>query len=125
MVMPDGKTAWRARWQTWDATFGVDTNSITLTAVEPRAAGQPNVQRPPVTQFFDSSTTAYYNSAIPLNSVKTAGSGLKIDITVSSPTAARIGSTFTSNRARSCKGKGGRRKPAPLLSAVSFVSTTR
>ena len=36
---------------------------------------------PPVRSFFDSSPTAYYNAAIPYNSVKTAGSGLKIDIT--------------------------------------------
>jgi hypothetical protein len=35
----------------------------------------------PVSSFFDSSPTAYYNAAIPYNSVKTAGSGLKIDVT--------------------------------------------
>ena len=35
---------------------------------------------PAVSSFFDSSATAYYNAAIPWNSVKTAGSGLKIDI---------------------------------------------
>ena len=26
-VMPDGKSYWRARWQTWDAAFGVETNA--------------------------------------------------------------------------------------------------
>src|SRR5688572_210081 len=32
-VMPDGKSYWRARWQTWDATFGVDTNAVTLSQI--------------------------------------------------------------------------------------------
>jgi hypothetical protein len=35
----------------------------------------------PVTSFHDASPTTYYNSAIPYNSVRTAGSGLRIDIT--------------------------------------------
>jgi hypothetical protein len=35
----------------------------------------------PIASFHDASPTAYYNSAIPTNSVRTAGSGLKIDIT--------------------------------------------
>jgi immune inhibitor A len=82
MVMPDGKTAWRARWQTWDATFGVDANSVTLSQqLNPARRISRTYNSAPVRQFFDSSPTAYYNSAIPLNSVKTAGSGLKIDIT--------------------------------------------
>jgi hypothetical protein len=38
-----------------------------------------------VLSFNDSSETAYYNPAIPHNSVKTAGLGLKIDITGVSP----------------------------------------
>jgi immune inhibitor A len=33
-----------------------------------------------VSSFFDSSTTAYWNVAVPHLSVKTAGSGLKLDI---------------------------------------------
>jgi hypothetical protein len=39
----------------------------------------------PVVTFFDSSPTAYYNTSLPYNSVRTAGSGLKIDITGVSP----------------------------------------
>jgi hypothetical protein len=35
-----------------------------------------------VSSFYDNpSTTAYYNASIPWNSVKTAGSGLRLDIT--------------------------------------------
>ena len=34
----------------------------------------------PVASFHDASPTTYYNALIPYNSVKTAGSGLKIDI---------------------------------------------
>jgi len=34
----------------------------------------------PVTTFVDSSTTAYYNTALPYSSVKTAGSGVKLEI---------------------------------------------
>jgi immune inhibitor A len=33
-----------------------------------------------VTTFVDSSTTAYYNTALPYSSVKTAGSGVKLEI---------------------------------------------
>jgi len=81
-AMPDGKSYWRARWQTWDATFGVDTNAVTLSQID--KAGRTRSQTytaAPVASFHDASPTAYYNSAIPYNSVKTAGSGLKIDIT--------------------------------------------
>jgi immune inhibitor A len=82
MIRPDGKSAWRNRWQTWDATFGVDSNTITLSQqLNPAKRISRSYTSAPVTQFHDSSTTAYYNSAIPTNSVKTAGSGLKIDIT--------------------------------------------
>jgi immune inhibitor A len=81
-IMPDGRSAWRSRWQTWDSTFGVDTNAVVLTQVvnKGRTLSQ-TYTAAPVRSFFDSSTTAYYNAAIPHNSVKTAGSGLKIDIT--------------------------------------------
>ena len=34
----------------------------------------------PVTTFSDSSPTAYYNNALPYNSVKTAGSGVLLRI---------------------------------------------
>src|SRR5215210_583656 len=81
MVMPDGRTAWRSRWQVWDATFGVDSSSVTLAQMRGSKAIQKTYTASPVMSFFDSSPTAYYNSAIPYSSVKTAGSGLKIDIT--------------------------------------------
>jgi immune inhibitor A len=80
-IKPDGRTLWGPRWQTWDASFGVDTNAVTLSQVA--ASGKVVKQTytaPAVSTFFDSSTTAYYNSALPYNSVKTAGSGVKIDI---------------------------------------------
>jgi immune inhibitor A len=80
-VRPDGKSYWSARWQTWDATFGVDTNAVTLSQIV--QGGRTRTQTysaPPNTSFHDASPTTYYNPAIPYNSVKTAGSGLKIDI---------------------------------------------
>jgi immune inhibitor A len=81
-LMPDGRTPWRTRWQTWDATFGVDSNSVTLTQVISAARQlKQTYTSAPVSSFHDSSTTAYWNPSIPYNSVKTAGSGLKIDIT--------------------------------------------
>jgi immune inhibitor A len=81
-IKPDGRTAWTSRWQTWDATFGVDTNAVTLSQVIGRTrTATRTYTAAPVMSFFDSSATAYYNPAIPYNSVKTAGSGLKIDIT--------------------------------------------
>ena len=81
-LRPDGRSAWSSRWQTWDATFGVDTHSVTLTQEVRRGHEvSQTYTAEPVTQFHDSSTTAYYNPMIPNNSVKTAGSGLKIDIT--------------------------------------------
>jgi serine/threonine protein kinase len=81
-LMPDGRTPWRTRWKTWDATFGVDSNSVKLTQVisKGRQLTQTYASAP-VPSFYDSSTTAYYHPSIPYNSVKTAGSGLKIDIT--------------------------------------------
>lgn len=81
MIMPDNRTVWRTRWQMWDATFGVDSNSITLSQYRGARLLQKIYTAPAVTGFFDSSPTAYWNSAIPYNSVKTAGSGLRIDIT--------------------------------------------
>jgi immune inhibitor A len=81
-IRPDGRTAWRMRWQTWDATFGLDTHSVTLSQVmSPTRTLTKTYTAVPIASFFDSSETAYYNAAIPSNSVKTAGSGLKIDFT--------------------------------------------
>jgi immune inhibitor A len=80
-VRPDGRTVWSSRWQTWDATFGLNDHSVTLSQVISKARTLTgNYGAPAVSQFFDSSTTAYYNPSIPWNSVKTAGSLVKIDI---------------------------------------------
>ncbi len=81
-IMPDGRTPWRNRWQTWDSTFGVDSNAVTLsqTTSSARTLTKTYVS-PPVMSFHDSSPTAYYDASIPYNSVRTVGSGLKIDIT--------------------------------------------
>jgi immune inhibitor A len=80
MVMPDGRTSWRTRWQMWDATFGVDSNSVTLSQMRGAKKLQKTYNAAPVKSFWDSSTTAYWNPQIPFNSVKTAGSGLAFDI---------------------------------------------
>jgi immune inhibitor A len=80
-LRPDGRTAWRSRWQTWDATFGVDTNAITLSQVIGSRTLKKTYTSGAVSSFFDSSPNAYYDPAIPHNSVKIAGSGLRIDIT--------------------------------------------
>jgi len=81
MIKPDGRTAWRGRWQVWDATFGVDSHSITLSQyISPGRTLTQTYTAAPVASFVDSSENAYYNTAIPYTSVKTAGSGLKIDI---------------------------------------------
>ncbi len=79
-LKPDGRTPWRTRWQMWDATFGVDTNSVTLSQYRGARKLSKTYTAPAVTTFYDSTPTAYWNSAIPYSSVKTAGSGLKIDI---------------------------------------------
>ena len=103
--MPDGKSYWRARWQTWDATFGVDTNAVTLSQVA--KSGRTHTQTytaAPVASFHDASPTAYYNSAIPYNSVKTAGSGLKIDITSVSDDRGSYRCTSTNRGASSATG---------------------
>ena len=81
-LVPDGKSYWRARWQTWDAAFGVDTNAVTLSQIVQGGKTRTRTYTAePVASFSDASPTAYYNPLIPYNSVKTAGSGLKIDIT--------------------------------------------
>jgi immune inhibitor A len=80
-IRPDGRTAWRSRWQTWDATFGVDTNAVTLSQIVGSRTLRKTYASQAVSSFFDSSEEAYYDAAIPYNSVKTVGSGLRIDIT--------------------------------------------
>jgi immune inhibitor A len=80
-IQPDGRTALSSRWQTWDAPFGVDTHAVTLSQVIGGRTLARTYAAAPVPSFFDSSETAYYNTAVPYNSVKTAGSGVKIDIT--------------------------------------------
>jgi immune inhibitor A len=78
---PDGRTLWNARWQSWDSTFGVDANQVTLS--QPLNGGRllrQTYTAPAVPSFFDSSVNAYYDPTIPWASVKTAGSGLRIDI---------------------------------------------
>ncbi|HEU4938905.1 MAG TPA: immune inhibitor A domain-containing protein [Vicinamibacterales bacterium] len=79
--MPDGRTLWYARWQTWDASFGVDPHAVTLTQVVSKGRTlKRTYDAPAESSFVDASPTSYYDSAAPFNSVLTAGSGLKIDI---------------------------------------------
>jgi immune inhibitor A len=81
MIRPDGKSAWRARWQVWDATFGLDSHSVTLSQlVTPSKLVSKKYTSAPVSSFVDSSENAYYNTALPYTSVKTAGTGVRIDI---------------------------------------------
>jgi immune inhibitor A len=85
-IKPDGKAVLGSRWQTWDSTFGLDTHSVTLSQVlNSGKVLKKTYTAAPVSSFFDSSATAYYDPAVPYNSVKTAGSGVKIDITGVSP----------------------------------------
>jgi immune inhibitor A len=83
LIMPDGKTPWRARWQTWDSTFGLASHSVTLSQyVNQSRTLRKTYTAAPVSTFYDDpSTTAYYDGSIPWESVKTAGSGLRLDIT--------------------------------------------
>ena len=79
--MPDGRTLWYARWQTWDASFGVDPHAVTLRQVVSKGRTLTRTYDAPAeSSFIDASPTSYYDSAAPFNSVLTAGSGLKIDI---------------------------------------------
>jgi immune inhibitor A len=80
-VRPDGRSVWGSRWQAWDATFGLDANQVTLSQyANSGRLLQQTYAAPAVPSFFDSSATAYYDPTIPWNSVRTAGSGLRIDI---------------------------------------------
>jgi immune inhibitor A len=80
MVMPDGRTAWRTRWQVWDAPLTLDTQSVTLSQAAKGKILKTTYTAHPVTTFHDVSTTAYYNPALPTASVRTAGSGVKLQI---------------------------------------------
>ena len=80
-VMPDGRSLWYSRWQTWDSTFGVEPHSVTLSQyLKSGKLVKQTYDAPAVSSFHDSSTSAYWNAAVPHLSVKTAGSGLKLDI---------------------------------------------
>jgi immune inhibitor A len=83
LIMPDGKTPWRARWQTWDSTFGLASHKVTLTQyISQGRSLQKTYTAVPVSTFYDDpSKIAYYDASIPWESVKTAGSGLRLDIT--------------------------------------------
>ncbi|HEX7002242.1 MAG TPA: hypothetical protein VF164_11175, partial [Trueperaceae bacterium] len=81
-VSPVGDDYLRQRWQTWDATFGIDRHKVTLTEADDGGKWKTQVyQAAPVRSFVDSSPTAYWDERIPQNSVRTASSGLRIDIT--------------------------------------------
>jgi immune inhibitor A len=82
-IAPDGRTLLRPRWQTWDSTFGLQPHSVTLSQFISRGRTlEQTYTAEPVSSFYDDpSTTAYWNPAVPQNSVKTAGSGIHVDIT--------------------------------------------
>ena len=81
LIKPDGRTAWRGRWQVWDAPFGLDSHQITLSQrINQSRTLTQTYTAAPVSSFNDSSVNAYYNAALPYTTIKTAGSGLKIDI---------------------------------------------
>jgi immune inhibitor A len=77
MVAPDGKSIWNNRWQIWDAPFSLDRQQITLTQ---NGVGSKTYTSEPVSAFWDSSPTAYYNASGngKYASVKTAGSGVRL-----------------------------------------------
>jgi immune inhibitor A len=86
-VKPDGRTLWSPRWQTWDSPFGVELNEVTLSQyLRSGKLAKQTYAAAPVSSFFDDpSGTAYWNAAVPNLSVKTAGSGLRMDILGVSP----------------------------------------
>ena len=81
-IKPDGRTLWNSRWQTWDSTFGVETNEVTLSQyLNNGTLAKKTYSAPAVSSFYDDpSGTAYWTAAMPAASVKTAGTGLRIDI---------------------------------------------
>ena len=86
-LTPDGKGYWRSRWQVWDATFGVDTNAVTLheQATRTGKVWEKTYTANAVRAFVDASPTSYWDSRIPRSSVKTAGSGIRLEIVGVSP----------------------------------------
>jgi len=78
MITPDGKRVWNSRWQAWDAPFSLDQQQITLNAAS--VGGSKTYTAEPVTTFWDNSPTAYYRTNLPYNSVKTAGSGVRLRV---------------------------------------------
>jgi immune inhibitor A len=78
LITPDGAHYWSGRWQSWDAPLTVDRQSITLTQA---GVGSKTYTAQPVRTFHDTSPTAYWDPRDAENSVKTAGSGVKLDIT--------------------------------------------
>jgi immune inhibitor A len=83
----DGRTLLTPRWQTWDASFGLKPHSVTLTQVVSKGRSlKQTYTAPPVSSFYDDPTNenAYWTPSLPQNSVKTAKSGIRIDITGSS-----------------------------------------
>jgi len=77
LITPDGKFLWGGRWQAWDAPFSLDRQEITLIQ---DGVGSKTYTAEPVTTFWDSSPTAYYRDNLKYNSVKTAGSGVRLRI---------------------------------------------
>jgi immune inhibitor A len=78
---PVGGEPLRTRWQTWDATFGLDVNQITLT--EPDASGAwitKTYTANPVKVFDDTVPGRYYHRDIPWNSVITRGTGVTVEV---------------------------------------------
>ena len=64
-----------------DAPFGLDSHQITLSQrINQSRTLTQTYTAAPVSSFNDSSVNAYYNAALPYTTIKTAGSGLKIDI---------------------------------------------
>lgn len=79
-VSPDGRGYFRERWQTWDSSFGFYDHTIRLSEYRGAVLLTKPYTAEAVSSFFDSSPTAYYDARIPYNSVKTAGSGLRITL---------------------------------------------
>jgi immune inhibitor A len=81
LVSPRQGDYWRTRWQIWDAPFGLESHAVTLH--ELNRAGKSFGKRyesDAQNLFRDAVAGAYWNPAIPHNSVITPGSGLKVKI---------------------------------------------
>src|SRR5215203_4529148 len=81
-INPDGRTLLQPRWQTWDSTFGVDAHSVTLPQyISPGRTLWQTYTAQPVSSFYDDPSRPRTGTPQSQNSVKTAGSGIRIDIT--------------------------------------------